>query len=142
VFLTRLFLMSTVVLVAIPGAGDLLDAIASVEDTLGTYLALGASAIAVSELSPIFGGIASLEGQLHLGRVIASITLGGWVATTLLYVGGRLKWDWLRKRFPSTRSAGTIALRIVRRNPWRAAPRRCRGRSTSRCRSPARSPGP
>ena len=43
------------------------------------------------------------------------------MSTTLLYLGGRLKWDWLRKRVPSARSAGTIALRIVRRNPWRAS---------------------
>ncbi len=99
----------------------MLEAIASVEDTLSTYLALGASSIVLSELAPIFGGIASQEGQLRLSRVILAITLGGWSATSLLYVAGRLKWEWLRRRFPGTRSAGTVALRIVRRNPARAS---------------------
>ncbi len=119
--LTRLLLVAAAVAASIPNASDLLDAIASVEDVLGTYLALGASTIVVSELAPIFGGIAVLEGQLRLGRVIAAITLGGWGSAALLYVAGRLKWDWLRRRFPGARSAGTVALRIVRRNPWRAS---------------------
>lgn len=119
--LTRLFLVAAAAVSTIPDAGDLLDAIASVEDQLSTYLALGASAIAVSELAPLFGGIAALEGQLRLGRVIAAITLGGWGATTLLYLLGRLKWDWIRRSVPSARSAGTVALRIVRRNPSRAS---------------------
>ncbi len=92
-----------------------------VEDRLSTYLALGASTIVVSELAPIFGGLAAHEDQLRIVQVIAAVTLGGWGATSLLYVAGRLKWDWLRRRFPGTRSAGTVALRIVRRNPARAS---------------------
>ena len=115
--LSRLLLLSAATLVFAPGAEGLFQAIGSVQDTLSTYLALGASTIAVSELAPIFGGIAAQEGQLRLGRVIAAITLGGWAATSLLYVAGRLKWEWLRKRWPAMRSAGTVALRIVRRNP-------------------------
>jgi len=117
VLLSRLLLLSAATLVFAPGAEGLFQAIGSVQDTLSTYLALGASTIAVSELAPIFGGIAVQEGQLRLGRVIAAITLGGWAATSLLYVAGRLKWEWLRKRWPAMRSAGTVALRIVRRNP-------------------------
>ncbi len=115
--LSRLLLVSAATLVFAPGAEGLLQAIGSVQDTLSTYLALGASTVAVSELAPIFGGIAAQEGQLRLTRVIAAITFGGWAATSLLYVAGRLKWEWLRKRWPAMRSAGTVALRIVRRNP-------------------------
>ncbi len=118
---SRVLLVSAATLVFAPSAEGLLEAIASVQDTFSTYLALGASTVAVSELAPIFGGIAAQEGQLRLGRVIAAITLGGWAATSLLYLAGRLKWEWLRKRWPSTRSAGTVALRIVRRNPARAS---------------------
>ncbi len=120
-FLTRSLLLSAAALMLVPSAEGMLQAIASVEDVLSTYLGLGASAIVMSELAPIFGGIASQEGQLRLVRVILAITLGGWVATSLLYVAGRLKWDWLRRRFPSTRSAGTVTLRIVKRNPARAS---------------------
>lgn len=86
-----------------------------------TYWVLGASAIITEELGPIFGGIAAHEGQLHLGRVIVAITLGGWVATVLLYGVGRLKWDAIRRRFPRARSTGTVALRVVRNNPLKAS---------------------
>ncbi len=119
--LTRSLLLSAAALMLVPSAEGMLEAIASVEDRLATYLGLGASTIFMSELAPIFGGIASQEGQLRLTRVVLAITLGGWAATSLLYLGGRLKWDWLRRRFPSTRSAGTVALRIVKRNPARAS---------------------
>jgi membrane protein DedA with SNARE-associated domain len=111
VSLSRLLLVSAAASILAPGADGLLEAISSVEDRLSTYLALGASTILVSELAPIFGGLAAHEDQLR-------ITLA---ATSLLYVAGRLKWDWLRRRFPGTRSAGTVALRIVRRNPARAS---------------------
>jgi membrane protein DedA with SNARE-associated domain len=95
--------------------------VASVEDTLLTYLALGASTPFVSELAPIVGGIASHEGRLPLARVIIAVTLGGWVGTSLLYLSGRLKWEWLRRRSRTVRTTGTVALRIVKRNPWRAS---------------------
>ncbi len=120
-FLTRSLLLSAAALLLVPSAEGMLEAIASVEDRLSTYLGLGVSTVFMSELAPIFGGIASQEGQLRLTRVILAITLGGWVATSLLYVAGRLKWDWLRRRFPSMRSAGTVTLRIVKRNPARAS---------------------
>jgi len=93
----------------------------SLSDGPGTYWVLGASAIVAEELAPIFGGIAAHEGQLQLGRVIAAITIGGWVATTLLYALGRLKWDAIRRRFPKARSTGTVALRVVRKNPLKAS---------------------
>lgn len=77
--------------------------------------------ILTEELGPIFGGIAAHEGELHLGRVIVAMTVGGWVATGLLYGVGRWKWDVIRRRFPSARSTGTVALRVVRNNPLKAS---------------------
>jgi membrane protein DedA with SNARE-associated domain len=93
----------------------------AVTDSVWTYVVLGASAIVTEELSPIFGGIAAHEGELQLARVILSITLGGWVATTLLYALGRWKWEFIRRRFPRVRATGTIALRVVRRNQLTAS---------------------
>ena len=93
----------------------------ALSDSLWTYVVLGGSAIVVEELAPIFGGIAAHEGELHLGRVITALTIGGWVSTSLLYVAGRAKWEFLRRRFPKTRAAGTVALRVVARNPLTAS---------------------
>ena len=93
----------------------------AVTDSFWTYVILGGSAIVTEELSPIFGGIAAHEGELQMARVILSITLGGWVATTLLYVLGRWKWEFIRRRFPRVRATGTVALRVVRRNQLTAS---------------------
>src|SRR5512140_2669632 len=90
--------------------------LAVMTDAPWTYTVLGASAIITEELAPIFGGIAVHEGELRLVPLIAAITIGGWVATTLLYALGRLKWETIRRRFPRTRATGTVALRVVRRN--------------------------
>jgi membrane protein DedA with SNARE-associated domain len=95
-----------------------LDAMA---DSFWTYLTLGASAIITEELAPIFGGIAVHDDVLHMDRVITAITLGSWVATTILYWIGRAKWEFLRRKWPRVRAAGTVALRVVKRNPWRAS---------------------
>lgn len=92
-----------------------------VTDSPLTYIVLGASAIVAEELSPIFGGIAAHEGELLLSRVVLSITLGGWVATFLLYLLGRWKWEFIRRRFPRVRATGTVALRAVRRNQLKAS---------------------
>jgi membrane protein DedA with SNARE-associated domain len=53
--------------------------------------------------------------------VIAAITLGGWIATTLLYVLGRWRGRWVRRRFPQTADFIKRTLRAVRRRPWRSA---------------------
>ncbi|MCU0635558.1 MAG: VTT domain-containing protein [Gemmatimonadaceae bacterium] len=90
-------------------------------DALWSYLALGASALFVSELAPLLGGIAAAEGELRLPLVIVAITLGGWIGTTGLYALGRWRWEPLRRRFPSLRAPGTVALRAVRVNPWRSS---------------------
>ncbi|MDQ6612713.1 MAG: DedA family protein [Gemmatimonadota bacterium] len=93
----------------------------ALSDSLWTYVTLGLSTIVTEELAPIFGGIAAHEGDLQFERVVLAITAGGWAATTALYWAGRVKWDWLRRRFPNLRAAGTVALRVVQRNPWRAS---------------------
>lgn len=95
--------------------------LAVMTDAPWTYTVLGASAIITEELAPIFGGIAVHEGELRLMPLIMAITLGGWIATALLYAVGRLKWETIRRRFPSTRATGTVALRVVRRNPLTAS---------------------
>jgi membrane protein DedA with SNARE-associated domain len=100
---------------------DVTQWLEAVTDSVWTYVILGGSAIVAEELAPIFGGIAAHEGELQLARVIASITMGGWVATTLLYLLGRWKWDFIRRRVPRVRATGTVALRAVRRNQLKAS---------------------
>jgi membrane protein DedA with SNARE-associated domain len=95
--------------------------LAVLTDAPWTYIVLGASAIITEELAPIFGGIAVHEGELRLVPLLTAIIVGGWVATALLYGVGRLKWEAIRRRFPSTRATGTVALRVVRRNPVTAS---------------------
>ena len=95
--------------------------LAMMTDAPWTYIVLGASTIITEELAPIFGGIAVHERELRLIPLIVAITLGGWIATSLLYAVGRLKWETIRRRFPRTRATGTVALRVVRRNPLMAS---------------------
>ncbi len=85
------------------------------------YWALAASAVLTEELSPILGGIAANQGELELPRVILSVSAGAWVFTALLYLLGRLKWEWIRRRWPRVRATGTVALRVVGRNPTTAS---------------------
>jgi len=86
-----------------------------------TYVLLGVSAIVTEELAPLFGGMAAAEGELKATTVIWALTLGGWVATTLLYALGRWRWEPIRRRFPRVRATATLALRVVRRNPVTAS---------------------
>ncbi|MEO7999945.1 MAG: DedA family protein [Gemmatimonadaceae bacterium] len=118
-FLLRALLLATV----LGGAPSLIDfrALDALSDSFWTYVTLGLSSIITEELAPIFGGIAVHEGELRGDRVMIAITLGSWLATTLLYWAGRMKWEFLRRRFPKVRAAGTVALRVVQRNPWRAS---------------------
>jgi membrane protein DedA with SNARE-associated domain len=108
-------------LATIVAALDVMRWLEAVTDSVWTYAVLGASAIVIEELAPIFGGIAAHEGELRIARVILAITLGGWVATLLLYVLGRWKWEMIRRRFPRVRATGTVALRAVRRNQLKAS---------------------
>lgn len=98
-----------------------LNFIEALSDSFWTYALLGLSSIVIEELAPVFGGIAAHEGELQLLRVITGITLGGWLCTALLYVAGRFYWDALRRRFPRLRAGGTVALRVVARNPLTAS---------------------
>lgn len=118
-FLLRAFVLATV----LSGARSLGDfaGLDALSDSFWTYVTLGLSSIVTEELAPIFGGIAVHEGELRGDRVVLAMTMGSWLATTLLYWAGRAKWEFLRKRFPKVRAAGTVALRLVKRNPWRAS---------------------
>jgi membrane protein DedA with SNARE-associated domain len=95
--------------------------LSEMSDSFWTYVVLGLSSIVTEELSAIFGGIAAHEGELQLERVILALTFGGWFCTALLYAMGRLKWDVIRRRWPRTRATGTVALRVVSRNPVTAS---------------------
>lgn len=118
----RLIPLSLVAVAAVGASGWAdLDLINALPDDFWTYAFMGLSAIVVEELAPIFGGIAAHEGELLLPKVIVGITFGGWFCTSLLYVAGRSKWDAIRRRFPSLRAAGTVALRVVGRNPFTAS---------------------
>jgi len=112
--------IAAVAVVASDGWADL-DLINALPDDFWTYAAMGLSAMIFEELTPIFGGIASHEGELQLVKVIVGITLGGWVCTSLLYLAGRAKWATIRRRFPRFRAGGTVALRVVARNPLLAS---------------------
>ena len=112
--------LAMIALAGITGCADG-DWLSAMSDSLWTYVALGASAIVTEELTPIFAGIAVHELELRMMRVLVAITVGGWIATTLLYAIGRAKWEVIRRRWPRTRAAGTVALRTVARNPVKAS---------------------
>ncbi len=113
-------LIAAVAVVSARGVPEL-NFIEALSDSFWTYALLGLSAIVLEELAPVFGGIAAHEGELQLVRVIVAITLGGWLCTSVLYVLGRFYWDGLRRRFPRLRAGGTVALRVVGRNPLTAS---------------------
>ncbi len=100
------------------GQADFFETIAN---SPWVYWALALSVMITEELSPILAGIAANEGDLILTHAIVSITLGGWFFTGLLYLVGRLKWDWIRRKWPKVRATGTVALRVVARNPVTAS---------------------
>lgn len=85
------------------------------------YLTLGASPIVTEELAPLIGGLTASQGQLALGPVIVALTVGGWIATTLLYALGRWRGRWVRRRFPAVGATMKRWLRAVRRRPWGSA---------------------
>lgn len=84
-------------------------------------MTLGASSIVTEELAPIVGGLAVSQGELGFKRLVIAITLGGWIATVLLYALGRWRRRWLLRRFPRAGPAIKRTLRAVRRRPWRSA---------------------
>lgn len=69
----------------------------------------------------MLGGVAASQGQLGLIRVIIAVTIGGWIATALLYVLGAWRGPWVRARFPQVNEALEKLLRAVRKRPWGAS---------------------
>ena len=61
------------------------------------------------------------QGQLGLVRVIAAVTVGGWIATALLYLLGTWRGPWVRRRFPQAGKAIDALTRAVCKRPWRAS---------------------
>jgi membrane protein DedA with SNARE-associated domain len=90
-------------------------------ERLWKYTALGATSIVFEEANPIFGGIAVRQGRLELFAVIAAVALGTWLASIGLYMVGRWRIEWVRRRFPKKQRLLDGALEIVRRHPWRAS---------------------
>lgn len=85
------------------------------------HLTLAASPILTEELGALLGGVAVSQGQVQLGTAILALTLGGWVATALLYALGRWRGRWVRRRFPAVGTTMKRWLRAVRRRPWGSA---------------------
>ncbi len=85
------------------------------------YLSLAAGPILTEELAPLVAGAAASQGELRLWPAVAVMTLGGWVATAILYALGRWRGAWIGRRFP--RAGGVIErlLSAVSRRPWRTA---------------------
>jgi membrane protein DedA with SNARE-associated domain len=90
-------------------------------ERLWLYLTFGASPIVTEELAPLLGGLAASQGRVALAPVVVALTVGGWVATALLYALGRWRGRWIRRRFPRAGAAMKKWLRAVRRRPWRSA---------------------
>ena len=88
---------------------------------LWRYSVLGATSIVFEETNPIWGGIAVRRGRLELLSVIFVVALGTWIASVVLYALGRWRIVWVRRRWPQQYQLLDRALRIVRRNPWRAS---------------------
>jgi O-antigen/teichoic acid export membrane protein len=81
---------------------------------LWLYVTLAASPILTEELGALLGGVAVSQGQLRLVLAIVAVTLGGWLATTALYVFGWWKGRWVRGRFPKAGAAMKRWLRALR----------------------------
>lgn len=96
------------------------DALTNAE-RLWLYLTFGASPIVTEELAPLLGGLAASQGRLAFWPVVVALTIGGWLATALLYALGRWRGRWVRRRFPKAGAAMKKWLRAVRRRPWRSA---------------------
>ena len=88
---------------------------------VGTYLALAVGPILAEEIAPLGAGAAASQGELALWPAVVVMTLGGWVATGLLYAFGRWRSDWIRRRFPRAAVHVEKLLRAVGTRPWRSA---------------------
>lgn len=93
----------------------------SLIERVSRYAALGASSIVFEEANPVLGGIAARHGRASLAWVIVAVALGSWIASVVLYLIGRWKIEWVRRRWPKQQRMLDGALEIVRRHPWRAS---------------------
>ncbi len=93
----------------------------SLLERVSRYFALGASSIVFEEANPVLGGIAARHGRASVAWVIVAVALGTWVASVALYLIGRWKIEWVRRRWPQQQRMLDGALEIVRRHPWRAS---------------------
>jgi membrane protein DedA with SNARE-associated domain len=90
-------------------------------ERMWAYITLGAMGIIWEEASPLIGGLAAHDRNLHLFSVILAVALGTWLAGLLLYFLGRSRGHWLRKRWPRFRKLILRSVALVRRHPWRAS---------------------
>jgi membrane protein DedA with SNARE-associated domain len=90
-------------------------------ERMWAYVTLGAMGIVWEEASPLIGGLAAFDRNLDLPSVITAVALGTWIAGLLLYLLGRSRGRWLRKRWPRLRPVILRSVAIVRRHPWRAS---------------------
>ena len=90
-------------------------------ERMWAYITLGAMGIVWEEASPLLGGLAAHDRNLRLLSVILAVALGTWLATFLLYLLGRSRGRWLRKRWPRFRRVMLRSVALVRRHPWRAS---------------------
>ena len=88
---------------------------------LWAYITLAATGIITEEATPIIGGLAAHDERLRFSLVFMWVAGGTWAADTGLYYVGRLRGDWVRRRWPQLRTFLVRALRIVRRHPWRSS---------------------
>jgi membrane protein DedA with SNARE-associated domain len=90
-------------------------------ERLWKYTVLGATSIVFEEANPIGGGLWVRHGRAELAWVITAVALGTWAASIALYLVGRWRIDWVRRRWPDKRDLLAGALRAVERHPWRAS---------------------
>jgi membrane protein DedA with SNARE-associated domain len=93
----------------------------SLLERMWAYVTLGAMGIVWEEASPLIGGLAAHDRNLRLLSVILAVALGTWLATLALYLLGRWRGYWLRKRWPRFRVLILRSVAVVRRHPWRAS---------------------
>lgn len=72
-------------------------------------------------MTPLIGGLRARAGHLHLWLVVGWVTGGTWIAELLLYLLGRWRGEWLRRRWPAVRALVLRVFRVVRRHPWRSS---------------------
>ncbi|MDE3151977.1 MAG: VTT domain-containing protein [Gemmatimonadota bacterium] len=85
------------------------------------YITLGTTGIITEETSPMVGGLAAHNQDLHFTLVVLWVAAGVWAADVLLYYLGRWRGRWVRQRWPVLRGVILRSLRFVRRHPWRSS---------------------